>query len=354
MTVIRPTIAFGALLAAIAAVPAAPANASSVSFADKQLAMIIGFGAGGGTDQSGRLLAVYFSKLLPGSPSIVVRNVPGANGITAMNYVVQQTKPDGTTIVMGSTGQVDPRNFRKAAAKFDPKTFPIVGGFSGGGSVVLINKEAESRLLNKSAAPVVMGSSGALPTNAMQMTLWGNGYLGWNSRWVVGYPGSAELATAMERNEIDMTATGTLVHIQRLLDSGKFKILTQSGAYRDGKFASNDKFGGAPVFPHEMEGKITDRTEAAAFSYWVSLMTTEKWVGLTPGTPGNITAVYREIFQQVAADKEFQSAGEKIREDFIVIPGEDMARLIAALADTPDEALDFTITLMEKQGLRAK
>jgi tripartite-type tricarboxylate transporter receptor subunit TctC len=92
---------------ALGCATATGAAAQDVSFKDKHVTMIIGYAAGGGTDASGRLIAQFIGKYLPGQPNIVVRNQPGADGMTALNYMVQQTKPDGMTITMGSSTQVD-------------------------------------------------------------------------------------------------------------------------------------------------------------------------------------------------------------------------------------------------------
>jgi tripartite-type tricarboxylate transporter receptor subunit TctC len=327
---------------------------ANANFANKQITMIIGFAAGGGTDGAGRLLAQYLGKYMQGSPTIIVRNVPGASGMTSINYLLQQTAPDGMTVLMATGSQVDPINYRKVNTQFDPKAFVVVGGLASGGSVVLIANDVESRIMNKSAEPVVMGSTAALPRNAMQMTMWGIEYLGWNARWVVGYPGTNDLLTALERREIDMTATGNAFQIKKMLESGKYKIFAQSGALKAGKFVANDDFGSAPVFADLMDGKISDSLAKAAFSYWSAIMTTDKWLGLIPGTPADITNVYREAFQKLSADPEFLAAGTKIKEDLIPISHQDMTALIWNLADTPAEALDFTTSLMEKQGLRAK
>lgn len=326
----------------------------SVSFADKQITMIIGFAAGGGTDVVGRFIATYFSKNLPGHPSVVVRNVPGADGITAMNYVVQQTAPDGLTVVMGSSSQVDPLNYRKANAKYDPTTFPIIGGVGRGGSVLIINKDAEPRLYNKSAAPVVMGSTAALPRNAMQMTMWGIAYLGWNAKWVVGYPGTNQVVAALERGEVDMTATSNIFQIQKLVGVGNFKILTQSGGLEGGKYVPRPDFGDAPVFPNQLTGKLSDPQAAQAFAYWTSIMATDKWLGLAPKTSNAIVEVYRKVFEAAAKDKEFLEQGKKISEDFTPMPGDDVELLIRTLANTTPEALDYTTKIMERQGLHVQ
>src|SRR5665647_2021467 len=74
-----------------------PVAAQDVSFKDKRLIMLIGSETGGGTDTTGRLVAPYFNKYMPGNPNIVIQNMPGAGGIAAQNHFVTQVKPDGLT-----------------------------------------------------------------------------------------------------------------------------------------------------------------------------------------------------------------------------------------------------------------
>ena len=79
---------------------AATAAEDPVSFQGKTLTMLVGAEAGGGTDIFGRIIAPFLSNALPGKPSIVTRNMPGANGIIALNYFVKQVAPDGYTFVV--------------------------------------------------------------------------------------------------------------------------------------------------------------------------------------------------------------------------------------------------------------
>src|SRR5712691_6278417 len=113
-----------------------------LSFKGKTITMIVGSEAGGGTDASGRLIAPYLRRHLPGEPSIVVHNMPGASGITSLNYFAQRTPPDGLTVMMGSISTIDPVVYRNSSAQYDPKTFRIVGGIGRGGSIIFITREA--------------------------------------------------------------------------------------------------------------------------------------------------------------------------------------------------------------------
>src|SRR3954449_6247007 len=107
--------------------PAAQAQ-EAASFAGKQVTMIIGSAPGGGTDTPGRVIANFIAAHLPTKPSVIVRNIPGAQGVTAMNHFVKQVAPDGLTITMGSTTQADPLFYRKPTALFDTTKFHIIGG----------------------------------------------------------------------------------------------------------------------------------------------------------------------------------------------------------------------------------
>src|SRR6478736_9425189 len=96
-------------------------------FQGKTVTLIVGSPAGGGTDTSGRLIASLIARHLPGRPAVIVRNIPGAQGITAMNYFARQVTPDGLTVTMASTTQADPLLYRKPQSQYDPTTFSFVG-----------------------------------------------------------------------------------------------------------------------------------------------------------------------------------------------------------------------------------
>ena len=346
----------GLLSAAIAglSVPANAADAEPVSFKGKTVNMIIGFPPGGGTDASGRLIANYLAKYLPGAPTVVSRNMPGVDGITALNYLVQQTKPDGLTVTMGASTQADPLNYRKASAVYDPSTFGIVGGVGRGGTFLLISTEAEKRLHDKSAQPAVIGSIEAIPRSGGQMGAWGIAFLGWNAKWVVGYRGTSDLTLALERHEIDMTSTANTFQIEKFTKGGEFKVFMQTGSLAGGKVRGRPDFPDVPVFPDLMQGRITDPLGQAAFAYWQSIASIDKWIALAPNTPPEILAAYREAYKKVGADPQFVADGKRMSDDFTPMDQEDVATLIHTLATTPPEAMDYITKMLQKQGLRAE
>jgi hypothetical protein len=299
------------------------------------------------------VIATFLHKYLPGEPAIVVQNMPGANGIVSVNYLVRRTQPDGLTLAMGSEANIDPMVYRTSPnVQYDPKSLRIVGGVGRGGSIIFAAAGAVPRLYDKSQAPLVIGSPDAMPRAAMQPVLWGIEYLGWNAKWVTGYAGTNEVMLAFDRGEVDMTSTGNIFQIQDRLNGGRLTILTQTGTIENGRIVGRAQFGNAPIFSEQMAGKITDPTAQKAFAYWGALNASDKWLGLPPDTPDAILAAYREAFRNASDDKEFLDMGGKISDGFTPISGPDFEGLVNTLVDTTPEALDYAKGLMRKQGLK--
>lgn len=317
------------------------------SFQGKTVTVIVPYAAGGGTDVAGRLFAEFFTRHLPGGPAVTVRNMPGADGMVGMNYFVQQVAPDGLTVAVGSGTSSDPLQYRKPHARFDPTAFNFIGGFDRGGAYLLINKHAEPRLYDRQAAPVAMGSLGTVPRAAIEGAAWGIEFLGWNARWVLGYHGTNELILALERGEIDMTATGVSSQIQRLLDGGRFKIVTR---FETAGVTRTD-FGEAPSFAKSMAGKITDPTVMRAFHYYLGMMATDKWVALPPATPEPMVKAYRNAFASMSKDPEFLDRGRRMSGVFVPMSHREIERLVGMLGSTPPEVLGFIDDMYKKQGL---
>jgi tripartite-type tricarboxylate transporter receptor subunit TctC len=326
-----------------------------VSFKDKQITMLIGSAPGGGTDASGRLIARFIGEALPGKPHVIVQNMPGAGGITALNHLVTRTQPDGMTVIMGSNTMMDPIVYRgNKNVQYDPKTLEIIGGIGRGGTFFFISKEAKPRLYDKKAEPVMIGNVGATPRAAMQPALWGIEYLGWNAKWVTGYHTTQELMLAFDRGEIDMSATGTTPQIADRVKSGNMIIVNQTGSVENGKIVGREEFGDAPIFPLQMREKKLSTVSRKALDYWFALSNLDKWLGLAPHTPKNILAAYRQAFDKMRADKAFIEQGEKMSDGFEPNTAADVESFIHTLADTTPETLEYMRSLMRKQGIRVK
>ena len=85
-----------------------------ISFEGKTITLIVTSSAGGGTDLSARLIANFISSHLPGKPSVVVRNIPGAQGVVGMNYLVNKVVPDGFALTVAGATLANPLIYRVA------------------------------------------------------------------------------------------------------------------------------------------------------------------------------------------------------------------------------------------------
>ena len=124
--------------------------------------------------------------------------MPAGHGVKASNYFANVVKADGSFWMGGSSSYGDANNLRKKVVKFDPTKFPYIGGIDRGGSVVVTRKSILANLTDKSKEPVVAGVIDGSRTWA-QMLVWGSEFLGWNIKFVVGYPGSASLILAARK-----------------------------------------------------------------------------------------------------------------------------------------------------------
>jgi tripartite-type tricarboxylate transporter receptor subunit TctC len=351
---VRPESAAAWLATALAAALLAGTSAGAqepVTFRGKTITMLVGSAAGGGTDATGRVIAPFLTKYLPSNPSVVVQNMPGADGLVAMNYFVQQVKPDGLTVTTGDSPQIDPIRYRSPQSRYDPVKFEFLGGIGRGGSMIIVDSAAEKRLYDKAAAPVTMGVASAVPRSGQLMAAWGIGVLGWNAKWVVGYRSTSALMLALQQSEIDMTATSNTFSLQSLIDSGKFKVLTQSGGLQDGKLVPRPEFQNAPLLSDQVFDKLSDPIAVKSFNYWRGVLLADKWLALPPGTPKPIVDAYVKAYRDISADPEFLAHGRRISEVFAPMTDTDIRSLIQAVADAPPEAIAYLDTMLRRQGI---
>lgn len=339
-------VATSALMAATAPAPAS----EKITFEGKVVKMIAPTTVGGSTDLAARLIARYLGKYLPGEPTFTVQNVPGGHGVAALNIVAKQTAPDGLTITLASNSQTDPIVYRSSQSQYNPLDFGVVGGIGFGDNVMIIRTDALPRLLDKSKPPVTMGSVSGAPRSGMRMTIFGNKFLGWNTKWVTGYPGSPDLMMALERGEIDMTSFPRFYVSDKLTDTSKYKILHLDGLNPNSRPSGRADADNAPLFTEAMKGKISDRKYRAAYDYWRASKLF-KWLALPPNTPKAIVDTYQAAFVKMTADPEFKRAAEETIEGYQAIPPKETIALIKELAETSDEAMVATDEMLREQGL---
>ena len=343
------------LVAAFVALPPVSYAADTddaLSFAGKTVTIVIGSETGGTTDSSARLMGMFLSKYLPGKPTVIVQNRPGSHSMAALNYFAQRVKPDGLTVAVASISQLDPENYRVEQSRYDPTQFNMVGGIDLGGGILIVRTEALPRLLDKTAQPIVMGAPAGLPHSTMLMTAWGKEYLGWNVRWVAGYPSpTAAMILALERGEIDMTGFSITGLTPALFDQKKYTLVYQSGSGRCSAPSALKEISHVPLFRPVMDGKITDPIAQQALDYWCNASSTLVWMALPPDTPTKLVDLYRSTFTKIASDQEFLAQGRKFSVEFTTVTHDSVDAAARSYGKMSHEVVSFIPKMLARQGL---
>lgn len=321
------------------------------SFAGKSIAMTIGFGSGGAVDLYGRTLGRYLVHYLAGQPGLIVVNQLGAGGVVALNDWTNKAEPNGLFVTVGAQSQSDPDALLRTHAKYDPRTFNYVGGLAAYSQGVFVNSDAVARLYDKTMKPAVMGLVGTTLRTGNYQVLWGAQFLGWNVRWVRGYKSTAELRQALERGEIDMSTFGSSRDIDYLRQTGRFVVVSQSGAVKDGKIVPRASLGQAPLIADLVAGKITDPMAQKVFAYGQNVSQVGMWLALPPRTPQGIVATYVKAFTATLADAQYRTEFAKIDPDSPVASKADLDRLMGELGNVSPQTLDYLQTELAQQGI---
>jgi len=210
-----------------------PAAAQSGPFAGKNVTMVIGFGAGGGYDLWGRTVGQHIGKHLPGKPSVVPQNMPGAGSFLAANHIYNAAPKDGTVMgIIARDVALGPLT-GAPGARFDATKFSWLGSPTTETNVCIAYHTATVKtardLFDKQ---LIVGDTGpGTGTRAYPKAL--NDLLGTKFKVVSGFPSSADVFLAMERGEVDgICESLDSVRTRRpeWIPTGKVAVLLQGGA----------------------------------------------------------------------------------------------------------------------------
>ena len=235
-------------------------------FKGKPVTVIVGYPSGGGVDGEARLLARFLGRHIPGNPTLIVRNMPGAGGMVAANWFESLAKADGLTLQYISSSSITQQVFGGEGVKFDLKNWELLGSIVKSTSVGMVRPEKLDRLTDPSKPALAVGSrTGDDSWNTMY--LWGAEYLKWNVRWILGYGGGGEMRLAFQRGESDLYATSNLPGLQELIAAGFHPFVQQGRLGASGNFQRRPEFPKVPTFSELIDKK---RPAGVAWQAYVS------------------------------------------------------------------------------------
>jgi tripartite-type tricarboxylate transporter receptor subunit TctC len=310
---------------------AAPAAAQDNFYAGKQINLIISTGVGGGLDSNARLVARHLANHLPGKPTIVPRNMPGAGHVRAANFLYNQAPKDGTTIgtlipafVLGQL--LDGRGMQFDAAKFN-----WIGSTSSSNSTVYVwAKSGVTSVEDALKRQVVMGATGVGSYTTLYPTIMNN-VLGTRFKIIAGYESAAEIGLAMERGEVDGRAGNNFNSLKAengdWLRDKKIVLIAQVGLERDAEF---------PQVPLISDFGKRDEDHQILRLFSVDVVIGRPFLA-PPGLPPERIALLRRAFDSLMKDPAYQRESAEAALDVNPVGGSEIQTMVEELIATPPD-----------------
>ena len=285
---------------------AAQADAVADFYKGRTVTVVVSSSAGGGYDTLARAVARHIGKHLPGHPVFVVRNMPGAGGMTASNFLFTNADKDGSVIGLVQNNTPFEPLFGTREARYDPVKFNWLGSPSVETAMVLLwHAVPVNSIEDLRQREVAVGVSGANSTPAFFTRLL-NATLGTRMKAVNGYPGQNDVLLAMERRELDGHPSAFMSALTSTrptwLRDKTAKAIVQYGPEK------HAELGGVPFAP-DLVGNAEDRlVMEAAFA---PLALGRPFLA-PPNVPAERVAALRAAFAATMADPAFLAEGERI------------------------------------------
>lgn len=317
----------GFFLLAILISPAKPLAAPY--YEGKVISIIVGLAAGTGYDQVARVLAKHLPKHIPGKPSVIVQNMPGADSIIAANHIYNVSKPDGLTIGLFNKNLSFPQLLKVEAVKFDLNKFSWIGSASIDFTILAIRSDLPYKtiqdVLNAKKLIFLGGSGPATPNTQLPLIL--KDFAGLNVQ-VVEYRSSAEIWLGIERKECD----GLYI----AYNSGRQYFAR--GLVRPILRTRIPKLG---IYPGDIENLpvdedfITDPMGKTLMTLYAAQNYAGKPFMAPPGTPANVMNIMRDAFAKTLKDPELQADAEKALMDLEYVSSEECLKHLNYILQQP-------------------
>jgi len=302
--------------------------------------MIVGFGPGGGYDLYARLLAQHLGKHIPGHPTVVVQNMPGAGGVRAATYVYSAAPKNGT--VIAAVNQFAPmfQLLGGNVGEYDSAKTHWLGSMASSNNVVYVWSASGIKTLDdaKTREVPLAGSGVISDANIYPAIL--NAMVGTKFKVINGYEGTNESNLAIERREVDGRGGGAYSSLVSTrpdwLRERKVNILVQTGLEKERDLPN------VPLLS-ELANTDEDRQIAALVTLPVAIGY-NNW--LAPEVPPDRVAVLREAYAKTLADPELLADAKKLDLDIRPKSGAELAALVKKATKTPKLTLQKTAKIL--------
>ena len=306
----------------------ASAQTAEPFFARKTVTISIGYTAGGSYDLYGRMVARHLGKHIPGQPTVIAQNMPGAGSLKAANYLYEVAPKDGTALGVIVESAALEQALANPGVQYDAARFAYIGRVATSNNIFMqwhtakVQSLADAKRTETSLAGTGPGSIAETVPRLL------NALIGTKFKLISGYPASSEAMLAMERGEVEGASSSwaaVKVAKQAWLRERKIRIILQTAPARIVELPE------APSL-----GEIGDTSEdRQVFALYASGSAVGRSVLGPPGIPAERVKALRDAFQAMVKDPDFVGDIQRINVELDPLPGEEVAQLIARTLNVP-------------------
>jgi len=316
-------------------------GAQSPFYQGKTIKLVVGSSTGGGYDLWARLLARHYGKHIPGSPTIVVQNMPGAASVVATNYLYSVAKPDGLTLGALLPAIYFDQLVGRPEVKFDFAKIGWIGSPEKNHIVHYIRADSPYKSIEdirKAKEPPRCGSSGTGTTGFYIPRLLDEVF-GTKHAIVSGYQGGSEIDLAIERGEVHCWSPLVATFFGRepyisWYKKGFVRVLMQTSQKRDPRLAD------VPTIYELMDQYKTPETGRRLVGVILTAATLGRPIAATPGVPPDRLKLLREAYLKTLHDPELIAEAKKQRWEIDPLAGEEMEKLAKEVTAQPKEVIE--------------
>jgi tripartite-type tricarboxylate transporter receptor subunit TctC len=328
-----PYLVAGSIVAAIGVMPAAAQD----HYAGRTIEFIVGGDSGGGYDIYARAVARHLARHIPGNPTIVVKNMPGAGSTRAGIYISTVAPKDGSSLGALMPGAIiGPLLDDKPKTQFDPTKVIYIGTADSG---VRVCATFHNSKINTFAAAqknkTILGASSAGGATRDYAYLH-NHTAGTNFSVVAGYKGTVDIGLAMERGEVDGLCgwdwSSVKAQKRDWLRDKKLNLLVQVGLQPQKELTDL----GVPTIWSFIKNENNRRIAELVVSQQVF----QRSYVVPPGTPPEQVKILRAAFDATVKDPQFLADAAKMRISITPLSGREVQELVAKLYTTPRDFVD--------------
>lgn len=306
----------------------------------KSIKIVVGFSPGGFYDRWARTVARYINKHIPGTPDMIVQNMPGAGSVIATNYVYGVAPPDGLTIGMPSASVYMDQLVGRKEAKFDVRKFNWIGTQDKRHQVVYMRADAPYKSMEdvmNAKEPPKCGETGTASQGYLTLRILEEA-LGVKFGSVLGYPGGAEIDLAAERGEIVCRALSIDPFFGRepfisWRKKGFVRLLVQTAKKRDPRAPD------VPTIYELMDKHGTPKQNRRVVDALLGVTEFGSPLFVHPDTPPELVRILREAHVKSMKDPKLMAEAEKGKMDMAPSTGEELDALTKDIMDQPEDII---------------